>query len=139
MIEKVHQHLIKELQQSSKTDTIFIVTTVLFNMIVLGVNSGLASSAVSEKANPSDDLILVTFILASLVINLVALKALFTGKNTRQKLINGLLSMYRDMEVDKYYDSLLLNNYSKRYHSFTVVIGCLATLGIVVPLIIRFY
>ncbi len=137
MIEKVHQHLIKELQQSSRTDTIFIVTTVIFNMIVMGINAGLASSAVSEKAKASDDLVLGVFILTSVIINIVALKALSTGKNTRQKLLNGLLTMYRDMKVDKYYEVSLLNNYGKRYQSFTVVIGSLAVLATIVPLIIR--
>lgn len=137
MIEKVHQHLIKELQQSSRTDTIFIVTTVIFNMIVMGINAGLASSAVSEKAKASDDLVLGVFILTSVIINIVALKALSTGKNTRQKLLNGLLTMYRDMKVDKYYEVSLLNNYGKRYQSFKVVIGSLAVLATIVPLIIR--
>jgi len=139
MIENVHQHLINELQQSSKTDTIFIIVTVLFNLIVLAVNSGMATSAVSEKANPSDDTILIIFILANVVINGVALNALFTGKNTRKKLLNGLITMYQDMKVDKYYERRLLNNYSKRYWAFTVVIICLALLAVIVPLVIRLF
>jgi len=137
MIEKVHQHIINELQQSSRTDTIFVVTAVLFNLIVLGINSAIAGNAVSEHAKASDDFILSIFILMTLVVNMISIRALATGKNTRGKLLQGLLSMYKDNQVDKYYDSTLLSNYDKRYFSFTVVILCMAMTSIVVPLVIR--
>jgi len=138
MIEKVHQHIVNELQQSSRTDTIFVVTAVLFNLIVLAINSSVASSAASEKASSSDDFVLIVFIIMAIIVNSIAVAALYTGKNTRNKLLQGLLSMYRDNEVDKYYDSSLLNNYGKRYFLFTSVILCLAITSIIVPLVIRF-
>jgi hypothetical protein len=138
MIEKVHQHIVNELQQSSRTDTIFVVTAVLFNLIVLAINSSVASSAASEKASSSDDFVLIVFIIMAIIVNSIAIKALFTGKNTRNKLLQGLLSMYRDNEVDKYYDSSLLNNYGKRYFLFTAVILCLAVTSVIVPIVIRF-
>lgn len=138
MIDKVHQHIVNELQQSSRTDTIFVVTAILFNFIVLGINSAVASSAASEKANTSDDFVLIVIIIMSIIVNSIAITALYTGKNTRNKLLNGLLSMYRDNKVDKYYDSSLLSNYGKRYLLFTGVIICLATISILIPLLVRF-
>ncbi len=45
--------------------------------------------------------------------------------------------MYRDNDVDKYYDSSLLTNYDRRYLLFTGIILCLAITAIVVPLVIR--
>ncbi len=138
MIEKVHQHIINELQQGSRTDTIFIITAVLFNLIVLAVNSGIASSAVSEKPQASDDVVLVIFIFLILIVNLVSVRALITGRKTRALLLKGLLSMYRDNQVDQYYDSSLLANYDKRYLSFGIVILCIDLIAIVVPLEIRF-
>jgi hypothetical protein len=138
MIEKVHQHIVNELQQSSRTDTIFVVTAVLFNLIVLAINSAVASDAVSEKASSSDDFVLVVFIIMAIIVNSIAIAALYTGKNTRNKLLQGLLSMYRDNEVDKYYDSSLLTSYGKRYFFFTLVILCLAITSVIVPLVIRF-
>ena len=137
MLERVHQHIVGELQQGSKTDTIFVVTAVLFNLIVLAVNSGVAENATSEKASSSADFVLTTFILMAILVNAIAIAALYTGKTTRKKLLEGLLSMYRDNEVDKYYDASLLTNYGKRYFLFTAVILCLALTSIVIPLIIR--
>lgn len=138
MIDKVHQHIMNELQQGSRTDTIFIITAILFNLIVLGVNSGVASSAVSDKPQTSDDVVLVIFIFLIIIVNLVSLRALLTGKKTRAILIKGLLSMYQDNQVDQYYDSSLLANYNKRYLSFSIVIMCIALIAIIVPLAIRF-
>ena len=137
MIEKVHQHIISELQQSSRTDTIFVVTAVLFNLIVLGINSAVAGNALSKNPNPSDDFVLTIFIIMSIIVNSVAIIALLTGKNTRNQLLKGLISMYRDKDVDKYYDSSLLKNYGTRYFFFAIIILSLAITSIAVPLIIR--
>lgn len=138
MIEKVHQHIINELQQGARTDTIFVLTAVLFNLIVLAVNSGVAGSAVSDKPQTSDDVILIIFIFLIIMVNVVSIRALSTGKKTRTLLIQGLLSMYRDNQVDKYYDASLLENYDKRYLSFSIVILCIALIAVAVPLTIRF-
>ena len=133
MLDRVHQHIVGELQQSARTDTIFVVTAVLFNLIVLGINS-----AVANEPGMPNDLVLGVFILMSLLVNAISVAALFFGRGTRSKLLNGLLAMYRDNDVDRYYDTSLLTNYGKRYILFTGVILALALTGIAVPLIVRF-
>lgn len=138
MIEKVHQHIMNDLQQSSRTDTIFVVTAVIFNLIVLAINSSVAGSAASEKASTSDDFVLIAFIIMAIIVNSISVAALYAGKNVRNKLLQGLLSMYRDNEVDKYYDFSLLTNYGKRYFLFTAIVLCLAITSVIVPLVIRF-
>ena len=137
MLDKVHEHIVQELQQSSRTDTIFVITAVLFNLIILAVNSGVASSAVSDKPNTSDDFLIVIFIMMTIIVNLVSISALFTGRGTRGKLLAGLMLMYKDNNVEKYYDKSLLTNYNKRYFLFTAVMVCLALTSIVVPLVVR--
>jgi hypothetical protein len=138
MLDKVHQHIINELQQAARTDTIFVLTSVLFNLIVLAINSAVAGSAVSEHGKSSDDVILIVFIMMILVVNWVSVKALSSGKSTRNRLLNGLISMYKDNDVNKYYDPTILDNYGKRYSSFTIVILSIALTAIIVPLVIRF-
>jgi hypothetical protein len=70
--------------------------------------------------------------------NAIAISALNLGKRTRQMLLDGLVTMYRDNEVEKYYDPALMSNYNARYLLFSGVIGTLALTAIAVPLIIRF-
>lgn len=137
MLTQVHEHIVSELQQNARTDTIFVVTAIAFNLIVLAVNSAVASEAADTSANASQDLILGVFIIMSLLVNSIAVSALNFGRLTRGKLINGLLAMYRDNEVIQYYDASLVTSYSKRYLLFIGVVVCLAATGIVVPLIIR--
>ncbi len=139
MLEKVHHHIVSELGQSARTDTIFVITAVLFNLIVLGINSAVAGEAASNPGNASaNDVTMIIFIVLAIFVNVIAISALIVGKQTRGKLLSGLLTMYHDQEVDKYYDASLLTNYDKRYWMFTAVILCLAVTAVLVPLVIRF-
>jgi hypothetical protein len=137
MLMQVHEHIVSELQQNARTDTIFVVTAIVFNLIVLGINSIVAGEAASPDASSSSDFILVVFIIMSLLVNSIAIIALNYGKQNREKLLHGLIAMYQDNDVAQYYDTSLMTGYGKRYLLFIGVILCLALTGIVVPLIIR--
>ena len=138
MLGQVHEHIVRELGESSRTDTIFVLTAIVFNLIVLAVNSGVSTEAKLEDADASYDIILAVFIAMTVLLNAVALVALIMGRRTRKTLLAGLVAMYRDNEVAKYYDPSLMSNYGVRYLLFAAVIGLLGVTAIVVPLIIRF-
>jgi len=140
MLKEVHQHIVQELQQSSKTDTIFVIAAVLFNLSVLGINWGVAAPNGREKIHPpQDDIILSILIASTILINLFVIKALFTGRDTRKKLLSGLVQMYKDNKVDQYYDESLLGAYGFRYKLFIAVLAILGTIAIVVPLLSRLF
>ena len=130
MIQRVHEHIIAELQQNTRTDTVFIITAILLNLLSLGVNSGVASNSEREATTW---IVFVTFICLVIVINMVVIIGLLRGKETRIKLINGLLKMYKDQGVDGYYDSSLLSNYSIRYNLFLVAVVFTGAVVILVP------
>jgi hypothetical protein len=134
MLEHVHKHITSELQQNAKTDIIFILASIALNLITLGINSGLV-----EKSRTDDTVLMVMFIFVGLVIliNIVAIFALLKGKQTRTKLLNGLITMYRDQQVDKYYDESLLSSYSVRYNLFIMVVVCTGVISIIVPFVMR--
>ena len=113
MIEKVHTHIITELEQNTRTDTIFILASILLNLIALAINTGVATN--SDKSGPQW-IIFFTFIVLVIVVNVVAEIGIIKGKQTRQKLVGGLLKMYKDQGVDGYYDPSLMQNYSTRYN-----------------------
>ena len=138
MQEQVHDHIVSELGHSSRTDTIFVVTAVVFNLIVLGINSGVSVAAVEGDSSSVNDVVLAVFIAMTVLLNVIAVAALTLGRRTRRLLLGGLVAMYRDNEVDKYYDTALMANYGVRYALFAGVIVTLALTAIVVPLIIRF-
>jgi hypothetical protein len=137
MLREVHEHIVSELQQSSRTDTVFIITAVLFNLVVLGVNWGVAAESRSDAPAGGNDWILALLVVATLMINVFALRALVAGRQTRQKLISGLVAMYKDNDVAKYYDASLIATYGARYKLFMAVLVSLALVSVVVPLIAR--
>lgn len=133
MIERVHEHIITELQQNTRTDTIFILTAILLNLLALGVNSAVSSE--SDK-DTTTWIIFFTFVCLVIVVNIVVVIGLLRGKQTRVKLINGLLKMYKDQGVEGYYDPSLLSNYSTRYNLFLVAVVFTGLIAIVVPLVL---
>jgi len=133
MIEKVHTHIIAELEQNTKTDIIFILASILLNLITLAINTGVASN--SDKSG-SQWVIFFTFIVLVIVVNLVAEIGIIKGKQNRQKLIDGLLKMYKDQGVDGYYDPSLLGNYNMRYNLFMLVVLVTGLIAIVVPVVL---
>ena len=146
MLGQVHDHIVRELGESSRTDTIFVLTAIVFNLLALAVSSGMAVAAVEERAGTYSevnlaaqtyDILLAVFIGMTLVINAVAVAALAFGRRNRRALLDGLVAMYRDNEVDRYYDPSLVSNYGVRYLLFGGVIVSLALTAIVVPIIIR--
>ncbi len=138
MLNELHNHIVNELGQSSRTDTIFVVTAVIFNLIVLGINSGVSAGATESNASSATDLVLAVFIVMTILLNIIVVLALFLGRRTRSLLLNGLVRMYHDNEVEQYYDTQLVSNYGRRYTLFAGIILILALTAIVVPLIIRF-
>ncbi len=133
MIQKVHEHIVSELQQNTRTDTIFIITAILLNLITLGINSGIGSQE-SKEANIW--VVFFTFMALTIVVNFVVEIGILKGKQTRQKLISGLLKMYKDQGVDGYYDPALLSNYNVRYNLFLLAVLFTGIIAIVVPIIL---
>ena len=134
MIEQVHKHITSELQQNTRTDTIFIITSIFLNLLALAINSSIAEGS-REEAN----LFIVMFIFVALVIvvNTIVIFGLLKGKQTRSKLIGGLLKMYKDQNVEGYYDTSLLINYNTRYNLFILAVVFTGVIAIAIPFVIR--
>ena len=134
MLEQVHKHIISELHQNTRTDIIFIITAIFLNLLALGVNTGMAGNSRDEV-----DLFIVMFILVALVIvvNVIVIIGLLKGKQTRGKLIGGLIKMYDDQKVSGYYDKSLLINYNTRYNLFILTVVFIGAIAIAIPFIVR--
>ncbi len=138
MIKEIHQHITNELQQNAKTDTVFVLSSVLLNLVILAINWAVAAPNTKGR-EAYTDIILCLLIAAVMIINFLITKALLSGRDSRLKLLSGLIRMYKDNNVDKYYDASLLSSYSMRYKFFLAVIIILAAITIVVPLLVRIF
>jgi len=133
MIEYVHKHIVAELQQNTRTDIIFIITAILLNLLALGINSAMAEGS---KRDVSQFIVMFIVVALIIVVNLIVVIGLLKGKQTRGKLIGGLLKMYKDQNVAGYYDSSLLVNYNTRYNLFILVVVFIGAMAIAIPFII---
>ena len=134
MIKKVHEHIITELQQNARTDTIFVQTAIVLNFLTLAINSLVATES---RTNTSLLIVMFIFVSLTIVVNLVVIQGMLKGKQTRNILLNGLMKMYKDQDVEGYYDPSLLGNYNTRYNLFILAVVFLGLIAIVVPFVIR--
>jgi len=133
MIERVHEHIVNELGINTRTDTIFVLTAIILNLITLGINSGLASSS----SNGTTTIVMFTFVALLIVVNFVAEIGLIRGRQMRGKLLDGLLKMYKDQGVEGYYDPSLLSDYKTRYNLFMLTVLFTGLVAIIIPFVIR--
>ncbi len=133
MIERVHEHILGELGTNARTDTIFVLTAIILNLITLGINSGIASS----NGGTTETIVMFTFVALILIVNFVSEIGLIRGRQMRKKLLNGLLKMYKDQGVEGYYDISLLSDYSIRYNLFMLTVLFTGIIALVIPFILR--
>ena len=134
MIEYVHKHITSELNQNTRTDTIFILTSIFLNLITLAANSGMSKES---RTDASTLTVMFVFVSLIVIVNMVVVIGLIKGKGTRRKLLNGLIEMYKDQKVEKYYDASLLGNYDLRYNLFILVVVFTGVIAAIVPFILR--
>ncbi|MCL2381029.1 MAG: hypothetical protein FWC64_05480 [Treponema sp.] len=130
MLDKVHAHILDELRINARTDTIFIIASILINFTTLAINS-----AISGTASGGNILIMFCFVLLTIVVCIVSEIGLIRGRQASAKLIKGLIEIYRDNGVEKYYDTTLLGHYKLKYNLFMLVILVTGIIAIIVPFI----
>ena len=132
MIERVHEHIISELKANTITDTIFVIVAIFLNLLTLGINSGIAS----EGGDVTTTIIMFTLVALLIVVNLVAEVGLIRGRQTRIKLLNGVIKMYKDQGVEGYYDPSLLGDYRTRYNLFMLAVLFTGLIALIVPFVL---
>lgn len=131
MLETVHNHILEEMKLNTRTDSIFVLTSIVLNFMILAINASLASSSDYEKLD-----VMLVFVGLAAAVNIVAEAGLLKGRQNRYRLLSGLLKMYKDQGVEGYYDSSLLQNYNLRYVMFMLVVLLTGIAGILVPFMI---
>lgn len=133
MIEKLHEHIIEELKTNTRTDTVFSLSSILLNFISLAINWSV--TAENEVLEASDVIVFALFVVLVLIVNSIAVVGLLRGRQTRGKLLEGLLKLYKDQEVEGYYDPSILAAYRQRYLLFIVVVASTGFIAIAVPVV----
>ena len=147
MKEKIHEQITGELKETTRTDTLVVITAILLNLLILGINSGVAAAIrryewteaegnVYVGINTNMILIMLILIALVIVINVVVVRVLSRAKERRAKLTAGLLKMYQEEGMAQYYDPSIEKGYEARYNLFSVVVVSLGVVAILVPLVV---
>ncbi len=132
MIQRVHEHILSELNTNTRTDTIFVLTGIILNLLVLGINSGVGAGG----GNVTLTIVMFALVALLIVVNLVVELGLIRGRDTRKKLLNGLLKMYKDQGVEGYYDPSLLGDYRTRYNLFMLAVLFTGLVALIIPFVL---
>ena len=52
VLSQAHDHIVKELSDSSRSDAIFLLTAIVFNLVVLAINASVSIAATEETPPP---------------------------------------------------------------------------------------
>ena len=132
MIEAVQKHLISEIDRSARSDTVFVISGVAFNLLVLFVNWINASNVSKGQAGL---LIFSLFMVGSIVVSCACLLALRNSRTVCIRCHDALQAIYIDTDVAKYMPKGMENLGERRYLLSFVVVSGAAVLAVFVPLI----
>ena len=140
LLHELHEHMSEEVRLNTRTDTIFVITAIVLNFILLGSSSALAAATADRLSgsggSTTSAIVLAINFAISVIVNGISIVGLLTGRATRRTLSQGLLKMYEDAQVSQYYHPSLLTNTMRRYVMFIAVIVTLGLASILIPLVV---
>lgn len=136
MIEGIHRHLLSELDRAGRSDTVFVVAGVAFNLLVLFINWAQSGEMVNRDGELQLDVLTIfgIFLCGSILVSISCLLTLLNSRNICIKCNTSLNQIYEDAQVSKYVPADMLSLGKKRFLLSCVVVGGTGLLAIVVPI-----
>ncbi len=132
MIEKVHDYLVYELDRSSKSDTVFVISAVLFNILVMFINWAQASSIAAGRGSIA---IFGIFLVGVLFVSGAALIALVNSKRICIRCHEALEKIYENEGVSDYFPKNMAILGNKRFVLSFIVVAGTGLIATLVPVI----
>ena len=137
MIEGIHKHLLSELDRAGRSDTIFVLAGVSFNLLVLFINWAQASNITNGYGGSKQDSIIIfaIFLVGTVVVSTACLLTLINSRRICNQCHNALARIYEDTEVSKYMPQGISTLGNKRFILSFVVVGGTGIIAVIVPLV----
>jgi hypothetical protein len=130
VIEAIHKHLLSELDRSGRSDTVFVVCGVLFNLLVLSITWSMADSISRGKGNIA---IFALFVIGALVVSTAVILILINSRKICAQCHEALTRVYSDSNVAHYMPAQMAELGSKRFVLSLIVVVATGLLTVVVP------
>ncbi len=132
MIEKIHDQLVAELDRSSKSDTVFVVSAVLFNTLVMLINWAQASSVASGDGSIA---IFGIFLLGVFAVTCTTLISLVNGKRICMRCHDAIERIYEREGVLDLLPGDMPGLGNKRFVLSFIIVSCSGLMAVIVPVI----
>ena len=147
MKDRLHGEISTELDQTTKTDKTTVIVAIVLNLVFLFANMAFAAGVwtvnydyrdpgtviTSTKFNINMFAAFVILIAVTVAFNFIVIRALSKGVERRAKLTEGLVKMYQDEGLEKYYDSSIIEGYKARYSLYKNIVMILGFLALAIP------
>jgi hypothetical protein len=149
MKDRLHGEISTELDQTTKTDKTTVVVAIILDLVFLLANMAFASGVWSTNYDYRDPMIVVTstkfnpsmfgafliLIVVTIAFNVLVVRALAKGVDRRARLTEGLVKMYQEEGLDKYYDPTIIEGYKSRYSLYKNIVIILGFVALAIPLV----
>jgi len=147
MKERIHEQIIHEIKLSSRTDTTITIIAIVVTFILFSMSFGFANAAVgfsieSIFGGSAPELSVwataafFISLIATAVIDLASIFALRNNARRKVRLAENLIKLYQEEGAPPYSADDISMGYKSRGNLFAVIIGTLAALSIIIPLIV---
>jgi hypothetical protein len=127
-----------DLEQVVQTDKTVIIVGMVLNVIMLGINTGVAAGAHQPKAGLAIKLVFFVLTAFVIVLNVSVWYALAAGKKRRVKITERLEKFWQDEGLGKYQDASISSGYETRGNLFNIISLTLGAVTLLVSLIAFF-
>jgi amino acid transporter len=155
MKEKILEQITRELKVAAWVDLVVMVVGVAVTLIFFGIAAASAGSTTESASlnlsggilggggitrsyafHITPTIIMAVALIVIVIINWYGIKMLRKNKAERAKLNEGLTKLLKDETLDQYHDGSVYRSYETRYSLFTVIMGAVAALSVIVPLVV---
>ena len=128
LIGKLHDSLYDSSRSIGVTDTILVAGTYIFNLAMLFI-------IVISKDKST---IFFVFLLTLVIVNILIIATFKNSRELREKLHLRQRQIYEDLNLTKYFDDSILQNYKRRYTIWIILDIVLGVMAIIVALLYKF-
>ena len=135
MIEAIHKQLLAELDRAGRSDTVFILSGVSFNLLVLVINwiQAISIASTYRESIIVNYVIFFIFMTGTLLVSGACLLTLLNSRKICMEIHDALSKIYEDTEVAKYMPERMSELGAKRFTLSFIVVGGTGLIAVAVP------
>lgn len=147
MKERIHEQISHELKEAARLDKTIVIIDIVVSLILFSLSMGFAYSSTESiyggltgtrvsHLSVAPTIIMFVALATILAINWFSVRAFLKSKKQIAKQTDAIVKLYKDENMDQYYDGSISKSYETRYNLFAVIVAVVGAMSIIIPLVI---